>query len=73
MAAALRARGLTSPSWLAGTGLVGGAMLLHGLPDRYAMAVNQTWGPPWQAAQLRWAALLLLALVVMAAEAGSEP
>jgi hypothetical protein len=30
------------------------------LPRWYALQQGQTWGPPWQAAQIRWLALLLV-------------
>ena len=30
------------------------------LPRWYTLQQGQTWGPPWQAAQIRWLALLLV-------------
>lgn len=64
--AVLRARGSLAPSWVAGIGVAAGTVVLYILPARYAMAVTQTWGPPWQAAQVRWAAVLVLATAVLA-------
>lgn len=63
--AVLRARGTTAPSWLALIALAAGMVALYTLPVRFGMAVTQTWGPPWQAAQLRWAAVLVLATAVL--------
>jgi hypothetical protein len=50
---------------LATLGLVAAALLTNALPRWYAMIQGQTWGPPWEAAQIRWWALLLLALGVL--------
>ena len=55
------------PSHLAVVGVVVLAVLSHGLPRGWAMAQDQFWGPAWEAAHLRWAAVLLLGVVVVAA------
>jgi hypothetical protein len=60
-AAGLRAWGdRHQPSYLAVPGVVALAVGINSLPRRWAMVPFQTWGPPWEAAQLRWAALALL-------------
>ena len=38
---------------------------LHSLPREYRVFDPQPWGAPWEAAMLRWAALGMLALVVL--------
>jgi hypothetical protein len=60
--AGLRAwTGHLSPSYLAVIGLVGLAIVTDALPRGWTMLQDQIWGPPWQAAQIRWGALLLVA------------
>lgn len=60
-AAGLRAWGdRHQPSYLAVPGVVALAVGINSLPRGWAMVPFQTWGPPWEAAQLRWAALALL-------------
>jgi hypothetical protein len=54
-------RGQHAPSYVAILSLVVVAFLTNGLPRWYAMQQSQTWGPPWQAAQIRWAALAIVA------------
>lgn len=66
VAGVLRRRGSTSPSWLAMTGLLGILLVLYSLGRTYSVFVAQPWGPPWEASLLRWAALLVLALAVLA-------
>jgi hypothetical protein len=39
--------------------LLAGALVVNGLPRGWALMAQQTWGPPWLAAHLRWAAVLL--------------
>lgn len=53
-----------APSHGAVVGLLALAFVTSSLPRWYAMQQSQTWGPPWEAAQLRWAALLLVGLGV---------
>lgn len=53
------------PSYLAVVGVVVLALLSHGLPRSWAMTQDQVWGPPWEAAHLRWAAVLLLGVAVL--------
>jgi signal transduction histidine kinase len=48
-------------------GIVVVALTAHGLPRAWAMSTDQLWGPPWEAAHLRWAGLLLLGGSVLAA------
>lgn len=55
------------PSYLAVVGVVVLAVLSHGLPRGWAMTQDQFWGPAWEAAHLRWTAVLLLGVVVVAA------
>lgn len=55
------------PSYLAVPGLVALAVGINSLPRGWAMVPFQTWGPPWEAAQLRWVALALLCGAVLAA------
>lgn len=65
-AAGLRAWGdRNQPSYLAVPGVVALAVGINSLPREWAMVPFQTWGPPWEAAQLRWAALALLCGVVL--------
>lgn len=67
-AAGLRAWGdRHQPSHLAVPGLVGLAVGIDSLPRAWAMVPFQTWGPPWEAAQLRWAALALLCVGLLVA------
>jgi hypothetical protein len=51
--------GSLGPSFVAGPVLLGLLLLTYGLPRDWALVQSQTWGAPWVAAQLRWAALLL--------------
>lgn len=53
-------------SYLAVIGVVVLAIGTNALPRDWAMVQEQTWGPPWEAAQLRWLALLLLVVAVLA-------
>ena len=66
-AAVLRAWGDShQPSYLAIPGVVALAVAINSLPRGWAMVPFQTWGPPWEAAQLRWGALALLCLGLIA-------
>jgi hypothetical protein len=61
LGAGLRAwRDLQQPAYLAVVGLVAIAFLSAAAPRWYALQQAQTWGPPWEAARIRWAALLLV-------------
>ena len=65
--AGLRAwTGHLSPSYLTVIGVVTLAVLTNALPREWAMVQPQTWGPPWEAAQLRWAGLLLVGAGMLA-------
>ena len=64
--AGLRAwRDQHAPSYLAAAALLGLALITNVAPRWYALQQGQTWGPPWEAAQIRWAALLLVAAGVV--------
>lgn len=66
IAAALRAwRDMHCPSQLAVLGLLAVEAVITSLPRWYALNAGQTWGPPWEAAQLRWTALILLGTAVL--------
>lgn len=49
-----------SPSHVALVAVVAIAFLTSALPRWYTLQQGQTWGPPWEAAQIRWFALLLV-------------
>lgn len=55
------------PSYLVVPALVALAVGINSLPRGWAMVPFQTWGPPWEAAQLRWAALALLCVGLLVA------
>ncbi len=60
-AAGLRAwRDQHAPSHVALVAVVALAFLTGALPRWYALQQEQTWGPPWEAAQIRWFAVLLV-------------
>jgi hypothetical protein len=66
VAAALRRwRRMAEPGLVAGPVLVGFLVAAHQLPRSLTLMPLQPEGPPWQAAQLRWAAVLLAALAVL--------
>lgn len=54
-----------TPSHLAVVGVVVLAVAINALPRGWVMVQTQVWGPPWEAAQLRWLALLLLAAGIL--------
>jgi hypothetical protein len=54
-----RRTGSLAASYVAGPVLLGLALATDGLPRAWALLAGQTWGPPWEAAQLRWVAVLL--------------
>ena len=61
VATGLRAwRDQHTPSHVALVAVVAIAFLTSTLPRWYALQQEQTWGPPWEAAQIRWLALLLV-------------
>lgn len=55
-------RDLQQPGHAAALGLVMVAFVSSAAPRWYAMQQEQTWGPPWEAAQIRWLAVLLVAV-----------
>jgi hypothetical protein len=61
VATGLRAwRDQHTPSHVALVAVVAIAFLTSALPRWYALQQEQTWGPPWEAAQIRWLAVLLV-------------
>ncbi len=68
IAAGLRARRHGDPqAHLAAAALVVGFGAAQAMPRWYALFAGQTWGPPFVAAHLRWAAVLLLGTAIIAA------
>ena len=67
-AAGLRAWGdRHQPSYLVVPAVVALAVAINSLPRGWAMVPFQTWGPPWEAAQVRWAALVVLCVGLLVA------
>lgn len=61
VATGLRAwRDQHAPSHIALVAVVSIAFLTGALPRWYTLQQGQTWGPPWEAAQIRWLAVLLV-------------
>jgi hypothetical protein len=61
LGAGLRAwRDVHHPAHLAVVGLVAVTFLSAAAPRWYALQQSQTWGPPWEATRIRWAAVLLV-------------
>jgi fluoroquinolone transport system permease protein len=60
-----RWRGQHQPSYVSGPGLFLSVLALNAVPPRWAFLTDQTWGPPWAATHLRWAALSLAAFALM--------
>ena len=68
LAAGLRAwRDLDRPSHLAALLLLAVVAAVEALPRWYVLTVQQTWGPPWHAAHVRWVAVGLFAAAFVAA------
>lgn len=64
---ALRAwHDLHQPAYAASFGVVLLTVVMAGSPRWYALHQTQTWGPPWEAAQLRWWGLVLVAAGLVA-------
>jgi len=57
---------LHQPAHAAALGLVLLAFMTSAAPRWYALQQEQTWGPPWDAAQIRWWALVLVGAGVVA-------
>jgi hypothetical protein len=65
--AGLRAwRGHLMPSYLAVVGVIVAAFVSDALPRAWRLNQDQFWGPPWEAAHIRWAAVLLFGVAIMA-------
>jgi hypothetical protein len=60
-----RSSASVSPSYVAGPVLLSVTMGSDALPRGWQLFNAQTWGPPWIAAQLRWTALLVLAVALI--------
>lgn len=56
----------TQPSHAAAAGVVCWSLAMWKLPTTWAVISAQPWGPPWEAIQIRWGALILLAVAIMA-------
>jgi hypothetical protein len=59
-------RDLHHPAHAAALGVVACAFLSGAAPRWYALHQEQTFGPPWEAAQIRWLALLLVVAGLLA-------
>ena len=59
-AALRRWRRIAEPGVLAGPALLGLLLAADVLPRSLQLTPQQTWGPPWEVAHLRWTALLVL-------------
>ena len=66
LGAAIRARGAHAPAYPAALVLLVLTFVVGRLPREYLMVDPQTWGAPWEAALLRWAAVAVLAAAVLA-------
>lgn len=67
VAAVLRAwRGHLMPSYLAVTGVLVLALVSDAPPRAWRLNQAQFWGAPWEAAHIRWGAVLLLVSAVLA-------
>jgi hypothetical protein len=53
------------PSYLAIPCVLALAVTIHSLPRSWTMLPLQTWGPPWQAVQLRWTGVILICVAVL--------
>jgi len=58
--------GLSHPAYAATVGVLSCTMAMWFLPATWSVVQVQTWGPPWEAAVLRWTALAVFGLAVMA-------
>jgi hypothetical protein len=64
--AALRDRGVHAPAYPAALGVLLLLFVLHWLPRGWVMVDPQPWGPPLEAALVRWTSLALLSAGVLA-------
>lgn len=55
----------TTPSYVASPALLATVLAGYVLPPRWQLFGAQEWGPPWVAAQLRWCALLTIAVAAL--------
>jgi hypothetical protein len=58
--------GLPQPAYAATVGVLCCTLAMWLLPAAWSVVSVQTWGPPWEAALLRWTALAVFGLAVMA-------
>jgi hypothetical protein len=66
VATALRRwRQQNEPSTLAGPAVFLVVLALNAVPRGWSLLTSQTWGPPWAATHLRWAAVLVAALALV--------
>lgn len=64
-AALRRWRRMSEPGLVAGPVLIGFLIAVDQLPRSLTLKPLQSWGPPWEVAHLRWAAVLLAGLSVL--------
>jgi len=55
------------PTYVASVGVLAASMSMWVLPTTWSVIETQPWGPPWDAVLIRWAALALLCVAVVAA------
>jgi hypothetical protein len=63
--AVLRARGMAMPAYPAVVAVLVLAVLVRQLPRTWLLVDVQPWGPPWEAALVRWSAFTLLAVALL--------
>ncbi len=54
------------PSHVAVVGALVAAVVSDALPRGWQLNQERIWGPPWEAAHIRWAAVLLAGVAVLA-------
>ena len=64
--AVLRGYGVAMPAYPAVVGVLLLAVLVRQLPRSWVLVDAQPWGPPWEATLLRWSAVVLFAVAVVA-------
>lgn len=56
---------VAEPAVVTGPVLFAALVAAYHLPRRFGLLEGQPWGPPWEAAHLRWTALLIAALSML--------